>query len=285
MNYSDFKLLSVRVERGVAFVDLDNPPVNVLTVELLMELLSFVTMVSDDDAVRVIVFQSANPEFFIAHFDVNVIGDLPILTEAEIATQELAPLQQLIVLCRNLSKVTIGKLAGCARGGGSEFLLALDMRFAAQEKAILSQPEAAVGIIPGGGGTQNLVRLVGRARALEITLGCHDFNAELAERYGYINRALPLAELDTFVDTLAFRIASFPVYALDKIKTEVNAADESFEEGMLLESRLFNETLREPETRKIFDMLSTSKVHTPEFELEFTDNLFAALDEMNTDVD
>jgi enoyl-CoA hydratase/carnithine racemase len=280
LKYIDFKLLSVRVERGVAFVDVDNPPVNLLTVQLVEELFSFATMVSDDDAVRVIVFQSANPDFFIAHFDVNVIGKLPVLSEEEIASAELGPLPQLIVLFRSLPKVTIGKLAGCARGGGSEFLLALDMRFAAQEKAILSQPEAAVGIIPGAGGTQNLVRLVGRARALEITLGCSDFSAELAERYGYINRALPLKELDDFVDTLAFRIASFPAHALEKIKTEVNATDKSFEEGMLQECRLFNETLGEPETRRIFDMLPTSGAQTPEFELEFTRNLFAALDKM-----
>jgi enoyl-CoA hydratase/carnithine racemase len=280
LKYTDLKLLSVRVERGVAFVDVDNPPVNLLTVQLVEELFSFATMVSDDDAVRVIVFQSANPDFFIAHFDVNVIGKLPVLSEEEIASVELGPLPQLIVLFRSLPKVTIGKLAGRARGGGSEFLLALDMRFAAQEKAILSQPEAAVGIIPGAGGTQNLARLVGRARALEITLGCYDFPAELAERYGYINRALPLKELDPFVDTLAFRIASFPAHALEKIKTEINAIDESFEEGMLQECRLFNETLGEPETRRIFDMLPTSGAHTPEFELEFTRNLFTELDKL-----
>src|SRR5205807_4476462 len=126
---------------------------------------------------------------------------------------------------------------------GSEFLLSLDMRFGAIGRAILSQPEVAIGIIPGGSGTQRLPRLVGRSRALEIVLGCEDFPAELAERYGYLNRALPAAELGPFVERLARRLASFPAEAIALAKASVNAAELPTVEGLLEEAHYFNQSM------------------------------------------
>ena len=115
---------------------------------------------------------------------------------------------------RTMPKATIAKIEGICRGGGSEFALACDMRFAAIGRAVLGQPEVALGIIPGGGGSVRLPRLVGRGRALEIVLGCGDFDAVAAERYGYVNRALSENEIGPFVDKLARRIASFPAAAI-----------------------------------------------------------------------
>jgi enoyl-CoA hydratase/carnithine racemase len=129
-------------------------------------------------------------------------------------------------------------------------VLSLDMRFAALGRAVLGQPEVALGILPGGSGTQRLPRLCGRGRALEIVLGCQDFPADVAERYGYVNRALPAAELGDFVDALAFRIASFPTGAVALAKGLVNAAEAGVDEGLLDEAHAFNRTLADPEARR-----------------------------------
>ncbi|MGA2553056.1 MAG: enoyl-CoA hydratase/isomerase family protein [Burkholderiaceae bacterium] len=138
---------------------------------------------------------------------------------------------------RNMPKISISKIEGRARGGGSEIALAMDMCFAAVGKAIFGHPEVAVGLVPGGGGTQRLPRLVGRGRALEVLVGCNDLSAELAERYGYINRALPADELELFVEKLAYRIATFPAHAIAHTKAAVDAgAFSSMAEGLLVEA-------------------------------------------------
>lgn len=171
-------------------------------------------------AVRVIVFQSADPEFFIAHGDMAYLTDpdaLPETTRAAIAAapdaavpEGLNILQALSDEVRSLPQVTIGKLAGFARGAGNEFFMSLDMRFAAIGASGQGQPESLMGILPGGGGTVNMTRLAGRARALELILGAELVGAELAERYGLINRALPAGDLDAFVGSLARRIGLRP---------------------------------------------------------------------------
>jgi enoyl-CoA hydratase/carnithine racemase len=142
-----------------------------------------------------------------------------------------------------MPKATIAKIEGIARGGGSEFVLSCDMRFGALGKCVLAQPEVALGIIPGGSGTQRLPRLVGRARALEIVLGCDDVPADVAERWGYLNRALPPAELGPFVERLARRIASFPAEAIALAKASVDAAERPIVEGLIEEAHYFNQTL------------------------------------------
>src|SRR5262249_9780044 len=160
--------------------------------------------------------------FFIAHADVNWILTLP--SEKPPALTEIGPFVALLERLRTMPKVSIGAIEGIARGGGSELLLSLDMRFAARRKARLAQPEVALGIIPGGGGPQRLARLVGRARTLEIVLGCADLDAEEAAAIGYVNRAIDDSELPGFVRALAERIAAMPSEAVRLAKQAVDAA-------------------------------------------------------------
>ena len=170
---------------------------------------------------------------------------------------------------RRMPKVSIVKLEGRARGGGSEFCLGMDMRFGAIGKAIMSQPEVGLGIIPGGGGTQRLPKLVGTSRALEIVLGCDDFDAETAERYGYINRALPADELTPFVEELAFRMASFQPEAIAVAKQAVNTgATTAINEGLLEESYLFGQLATLAETKRRMAKFIASGGQTREVELD-----------------
>jgi enoyl-CoA hydratase/carnithine racemase len=241
MAYTGYECLEISVDRGVVFVTIDHPPINLLDFALIQELDRLGRELEGDRDARVAVFQSANPDFFIAHADVTLIQMLP--RDVPPKATALGPFHAMVERFRTMPKATIGKIEGRARGGGSEFLLSLDMRFGALGRAIVSQPEVAVGIIPGGSGTQRLPRLVGRSRALEIILGCADFPAELAERYGYINRVLPPAEIGPFVERLAYRIASFPPEAVALAKASVDAAELPTGEGLIEEAYYFNRSL------------------------------------------
>jgi enoyl-CoA hydratase/carnithine racemase len=240
-DYQGFKALRLEIQRGVAWLTIDHPPINLFDWTLIQEMDRMGRALESDDSVRVLVLQSANPDFFIAHADVTLIQQLP--KDVLQKPTSLGLFHQLVDRFRTMPKATIGKIEGRARGGGSELLLSLDMRFGAIGRAILSQPEVAVGIIPGGSGTQRLPRLIGRGRALEVILGCQDFSAELAERYGYINRALPPQELTPFVERLAYRIASFPAAAIALAKRSVDAAELPTAQGLLEEAHYFNQSL------------------------------------------
>jgi enoyl-CoA hydratase/carnithine racemase len=268
MDYDGYNLLNIRKERGVAFATIDNPPINLLTIELAMELGRFAQEVAQDDDVRAVVFDSANPDYFIAHFDLNALAQFP--DEAPPKTKELGGLSPIHEMFRTMPKATIAKIEGRARGGGCEFLLCLDMRFGALGKAIFGQPEVGVGILPGGGGTQRLPRLIGRSRALEIILGGDDITAEVAERYGLINRALPPDELTSFVNDLAFRIASFPAeaIALNKQST-LNALEMPLIEGLLEESYLFGQLAASSTAKELYKKALEAGAQTYEGELEF----------------
>jgi len=244
MSDDRYECLQARVEEGVAFVTIDHPPINLLDMPLIQELDRMGRYLESASDVRVVVFQSADPDFFIAHADVSLIQMLP--QEVPPKPSSLGPFHRMVDRYRTMPKATIGKIEGRARGGGSEFLLSLDMRFGAIGRAILSQPEVALGIIPGGSGTQRLPRLMGRSRALEIILGCEDFDAHLAEQYGYINRALPPDELTPFVERLAYRIASFPADAIALAKASVNAAELPIVEGLIEEAHYFNQSVATP---------------------------------------
>lgn len=230
----DLPALRIVVADGVATVTIDNPPLNLSDGTLLPSLRRFVARVRDDTAVRVIVFESADPDFFIAHGDMRFITEPDVMAAAGAATMaanpgaEVPPTLNLMQVVheevRSLPQVTIAKLTGLARGGGNEFLMALDMRFAAIGKAGQAQPEVLLGIIPGGGGTQYMTSLAGRARTLELLLGAQLVDAELAERYGLVNRALPADEIDEFVDALARRIAALSPEIIAAAKTAVTAA-------------------------------------------------------------
>ncbi len=220
MNYENFKTLSVTTDQGVAFVTLQHGELNLLDMDMLIDLDRLGRAIELDDQVKVMVLQSANPDFFVAHADLNTIASLP--AEPAPREEKLGLVNQVFDRLRSSPKVSIAKVQGRARGGGSELALACDMRFGALGTAVFGQPEVGVGIIPGAGGTVRLPRLIGQARALEIVLGCGDIDAELAERYGYLNRALPASEIDLFVNSLAYRIAGFPQEALSAAKASVS---------------------------------------------------------------
>ena len=166
-----------------------------------------------DRSVKVVVFQSANPDFFIAHLDVAKAAEQP----------EVLGLWRNFVLCLSSTPVvSIAKIRGRTRGIGNEFVLACDMRFASRQNALLGNPEVGVGLIPGGGALEWLPRLVGRSRALEIVLSADDFDADIAERYGWVNRTLDDDDLDSFVDTLARRLGSFDREVLAAAKAQIN---------------------------------------------------------------
>ncbi|MEY9855841.1 enoyl-CoA hydratase/carnithine racemase [Catenulispora sp. GAS73] len=272
MTYADLSTLRVDLQHGVATVAIDNPPLNVLDAKLIPDLRRFAAQVRDDDTVQVIVFESADPEFFIAHGDMHFLTDPTLLApDDSLPPGTSNAIQALNEEIRALPQVTIGKIAGFARGGGNEFAMALDMRFAAIGKSGQAQPETLLGIYPAGGGTQYMTSLVGRARALELILGAGLADAELAERYGLINRALPADELDEFVTTLARRIAGLGRTIIGIIKTAVDAAD-STKTDLVTESSLASR-LSFPEITALAHKLLAAGVQTREGELRLEELL------------
>lgn len=252
--YDNLKTLSVTVVDGVAVATLSHGDLNFLDWDMLADLDQLGREIEADDRVKVLVFESANPDFFIAHADLNLVASLPPEPEPRLAGT-LGALNEVLDRFRTMPKVTIAKIAGYCRGGGSELALACDMRFAAIGKTILGQPEVGAGIIPGAGGTVRLPRLIGQSRALEIILGCNDFTAELAERYGYINRALPADEIDDFVDELAMRIAGFPAESIAAGKASVRFSATLEEELNFEETAFFASVHTAPAQRRIETML------------------------------
>jgi len=268
MAYDGYNCLKIRLDRGVLFVTVDNPPINLLDLPLIQEIDRLGREIEADDDVKVVVFDSANPDFFIAHADVNLILQMP--TEVPPKPTTLGPFHAMVDRFRTMPKVSIAKIEGRARGGGSEFVLSLDMRFGALGRAILGQPEVGVGIIPGGSGTQRLPRLMGRSRALEVVLGCDDFPADLAERYGYINRALPPDEIGPFVERLAYRIASFPAEAIALAKASVSSAELPTAEGLIEEAHFFNQSVATDAAQKRMKKFLELGGQTREVELDLT---------------
>lgn len=205
------KLLHLHIENGVANVTFDNAPVNALSGTLMKALHQLLDRLSNNNDVKVIVFDSANPDFFIAHVDINILEEQDIVDElGKAAPEGLNIFQAVGEKLREQPQLTIVKLKGIARGGGAEFVAAADMSFASSEKGKLAQCEALMGIIPGGGATQYLSSKMTRNRVLEIILGADLFDATTAERYGWINRAIADSEIDLFVDQLARNIAVLP---------------------------------------------------------------------------
>ena len=197
----------------------DYPPFNIVDDTIYQGLQDLLARMDASPSLRVVVFESANPEFYLAHFDLT--GKTGNITTA-VGASGLPILIDTFVRLTTSPVVSIARIRGCVRGVSSEFVLACDMRFASRENTRLGQPEVGVGLHPGGGGAERLPLLVGRGRALEIVLGASDFDGETAERYGYVNRALPDAELDAFVDVLARRIAAFDRRAIAAAKNLVN---------------------------------------------------------------
>jgi enoyl-CoA hydratase/carnithine racemase len=208
-------------DEGVLGVVIDAPPMNLIGPELVHDLVTLLGALESDPVTRVVVLESADPDYFIPHVDLTKVAEYTA-EAAKAGGPEDASLGMLWHKLSKLPIVTIAKIRGRARGAGSELALACDMRFAARETAILGQIEIGAGTNPGAGGVQHLARLLGRGRAMEAILGADDFSAEQAERYGWINRAVPDAQLDAFVARLARRIASFPAEAVQSAKRAIN---------------------------------------------------------------
>ena len=230
----------------------DYPPFNIVDAILFQGLQDLLARMDASPSLRVVAFESANPEFYLAHFDLT--GKTGNITTA-VGPSGLPILTDTFVRITRSPVASIAKIRGCVRGASSEFVLACDMRFASRENTLLGQPEVGVGVHPGGGGTERLPHLVGRGRALEIVLGANDFDGDTAERYGYVNRALPDAELDGFVDTLARRIASFDRRAVAAAKNLVNKVSLPSADQLLDALNSFQTALTWTETQQRIEAL------------------------------
>ena len=202
-----------RTRPGRWTVTFSNPPINVFIPATIVELGALMTDLEADPSVKVVVFQSANPDFFIAHLDVSRAAERP---------EVLDLWRDFVLRLSSAPVVSIAKIRGRTRGVGNEFVLACDMRFASRQNALFGNPEVGVGLIPGGGALEWLPRLVGRSRALEIVLGADDLDADIAERYGWVNRTLDDDDLDLFVDAFVRRLASFDREVLAAAKTQIS---------------------------------------------------------------
>jgi enoyl-CoA hydratase/carnithine racemase len=240
----------------------DNPPLNILGARIFEDLQDLLARMDASPSLRVVVFESANPDFYLAHFDLtDPSGSLGLIKTA--GPSGLPILMDTFVRLSKSPVVSIAKIRGRVRGAGSEFVLACDMRFASRENAVLAQVEVGAGVHPGGGGAERLPLLLGRGRALEIILGANDFDGETAERYGYVNRALPDPELDGFVDVLARRIASFDRRPIAAAKNLINQVSLPPVDSLLDALNSFAAALTWPEAERRFQALSNRGLGQP----------------------
>lgn len=261
-----YETLKVQADGAALFVTIDAPPMNMLGPEMVRDLVALITLLDRGEPYKAVVFRSADPDFFISHVDVTKIA--AYRAEAAKLTGEAS----IALLFRRLAEtkaVTIAEIAGRVRGAGSEFILNCDMRFAARGRAIFAQNEAAFGLVPGGAGAQHLVRMLGRGRALEVLLSADDFDAELAEHYGWINRSFAPDALDPFVTKLAQRIAGFPATGLAQIKDRVNAISLAPVEDFKRDSDLFGNGVKVPEVQQRIKAAVQRGFQTRDAELNF----------------
>ena len=275
----EFEFLTVETSGRVATVTIDNPPANVITMELLDELNALSSQLKADTGLTVVIIRSADPEFFLAHFDVAAILDRPTGFEPQRDAQ-LKPFHVLCERFRTMNKIIIARIEGRVGGGGSELSASFDMRFGVRGKTKVNQMEVPLGIIPGGTGTQRMPRLLGRGRALELILSGDDLDAETAERWGYLNRIFEPDEIGPFVDKLAQRIASFSPQAVRQAKLAVNQAERPWTEGLIEEAYLFEQLLRTDEARRNMQRFLDIGGQTREGELRM-DELCAQLGDPN----
>ena len=241
-------------------VTLDIRPLNIFGPENLPQLEAVVTAIETDPDVKVVVFDSAIEGFFLTHY--NFLAD-PEDSNLPAGPTGLQPLPDMLVRISRAPVVSIASIRGRATGVGSELALASDMRFASREKAVLSQWELGAGLVPGGGPMARLPRLMGRGRALEVLLSADDIPGDLAERYGYVNRAMPDAELDGFVDALARRIASFDKQSIADIKRMVDIASLPPDHEIAPEWDGFIASLGRPAAKRRIGALMERGFHKP----------------------
>ncbi|MEZ8223092.1 enoyl-CoA hydratase/isomerase family protein [Vibrio splendidus] len=251
MAYQGYTTFKAQAENGILTVTFDFGTVNIQGQEMLADLNGLAMRLERDRDIKVVVFQSANPEVWVCHYDTNLLKDMS--TEA-VSREEVKLLDLQVVLERisKLPQATIAKLEGFARGGGHEFALACDMRFAARGKYKFMQMEVGMGILPCGGGASRMARQVGLGRALEIVLSARDFDADEAEAYGTINKALEPDEIGEYVDTLAKRIAQFPAESINACKQAVyESIDKPIDEALKAEAYwLYQATSKTPAVKR-----------------------------------
>ena len=234
-------------------VTFDNPPINLIDPQMLTDLVALLELAERDEQLAVIVFDSADTDFFLAHWD--IAADPALLDAIPLSHNGLHPWLDVLGRISRLPALTISAIRGRARGAGSEFALATDIRFASRERAVLAQFEVGGGAVPGGGPASRLPRLVGRGRALEILLGAEDFDADTAERYGYVNRSVPDADFDRFVDAFAHRVSRFDVRAIREVKAFVNDVTLPSDDEMAPQMAAFTRSVARPETQNLVGQL------------------------------
>ena len=251
MQYDKFTTFNVRIENAIAWVTFDYPPVNIQGLPMLADLDMLAQKLEADRDVKVVVFQSENPEIFVAHADTEFLKDMSgtAVSRDEV---KLLDLQRVLERISRVPQATIAKIEGFARGGGHEFALACDMRFAARGKARFMQMEVAMGILPCGGGASRMARQTGLGRALEIILGAQDFDADQAEAYGTVNKALDPEEIGPYVEALAKRIALWTPESINACKQAVYASiDMPIEEALKEEAYwLYQATSQTPALKR-----------------------------------
>jgi enoyl-CoA hydratase/carnithine racemase len=239
----------------------DNPPLNLMGPEFVLDFREIMTAIETDEQVKVVVFESAVEGFFLNHSD--FLAKLEDLTGIPQGPTGLEAWPDILVRLTRAPVATIALIRGRATGNGSELALACDMSFASREKAVLSQWEVGVGMVAGGAPMARLPRLIGRSRALEVLLGSDDISADLAASYGYVNRSLPDAELDDFVDELASRIASFDKWAIANTKRLVNAASLPADVEIAAGWQACVTSIRRPAAQESFKKLFELGFHKP----------------------
>lgn len=235
----NFNHLRVHRDGKILIVEIDNPPINLITIPLLLDFINLTKWAQDDKESTILILKSAVKNFFIAHFDVEAL--LSMTQEEDAHIDSLTSFDELCLRFQKMNKVTICLIEGRVGGGGSEIAMSCDLRFAASETAVMNQMEVPIGIIPGGGGTQRLPKLIGYPRALELIIGGLDLDADTGEKWGYFNRSLPKLELDIYVDNFLSRVASFNSEAVRAAKEALQNAETDLVRGLIKENILFNE--------------------------------------------
>jgi enoyl-CoA hydratase/carnithine racemase len=248
-------------------VTLDHPPINTVDDLMYDEIFDLVQAIDAEPALKVVTFESANPDYFLAHYGIGQ-------SQSRFGTPRWI---EAAVQLANSNVLSIAVVRGRARGGGSEFALACDIRFASREKAVFGQPEVGFGLIPGGGALDRLPLLLGRARAIEIVLGADDFDADTAERYGWINRAVSEAELDDFVQAFVRRVLAFDGHALATAKQRLNQVLVPDPDQLATTQAAFGEVLRSPIAA---DLMGKARERGLETASEFELNLGRAVAEL-----
>ncbi|NET50252.1 MAG: enoyl-CoA hydratase/isomerase family protein [Merismopedia sp. SIO2A8] len=246
-----FTTFSVKVENAIAWVTFDYPPVNIQGLPMLADLNMLAQRLETNRDIKVVVFQSANPEIFVAHADTDFLKEMSA-TAVSLDEVKLLDLQVVLERISKLPQAIIAKIEGFARGGGHEFALACDMRFAARGKATFMQMEVGMGILPCGGGASRMARQTGLGRALEIILGARDYGADQAEAYGTVNKALDPEEIGPYVESLAHRIALWPAESINACKQAVYASiDKPIHEALKEEAYwLYQSTSQTPALKR-----------------------------------